>query len=61
MMEVQAAHIMLAERPLDVSAIRSWWQQQQQAEWCPPAPIQRPRIRLKSSIKEVHARRPAGL
>lgn len=57
MMEVQAAHVMLAERPLDVSAIRSWWQQQQQAEWCPPAPIQRPRIRLKSSIKEVRLRK----
>lgn len=53
MMEVQAQTITLTESPSSVSAIRSWWQEQQQAERVVPAPIPRPRIRLKSSITEV--------
>ncbi len=59
-MEVQRCPALLAapELLVSVSAIRSWWQQQQQqqqAERRPPAPLMRPRIRLKNSIKEVRA------
>lgn len=53
-MEVQAAPLILSEISINVSAIRSWWQQQQlQDERHPPMPIRRPRIRLNSSIQDV--------